>query len=109
MFRLNESNRFALCLQGVDLRRGIDGLCGCIRRMSLIPTGDVYVFVNKNRTTMKLVHWERGSFVIYYHCCPLKFLDLVIQYRFMFFCKNIIIMKCPKYQSENKVKNGIIK
>ena len=67
MFSLNESNRFVLCMQGVDLRKGIDGLCGCIRQLSLLPTsGDVYVFVNKNRNTMKLVHWERGGFVIYH-------------------------------------------
>jgi hypothetical protein len=24
------------------------------------------VFLNKSRTTMKLLHWERGGFVIYY-------------------------------------------
>ncbi|MDR1343725.1 MAG: transposase, partial [Tannerellaceae bacterium] len=28
--------------------------------------GDVYVFFNKSRTTMKLVHWERGGCVVYY-------------------------------------------
>ncbi len=38
-----------------------------IRYLSLNPTnGDVYVFLNKSRTTMKLLHWERGGFVIYY-------------------------------------------
>ncbi len=67
MFSLNESNRFVLCMQGVDLRKSIDGLCGCIGQLSLLPTsGDVYVFVNKNRNTMKLVHWERSGFVIYH-------------------------------------------
>jgi hypothetical protein len=25
-----------------------------------------YVFFNKSRTTMKLVHWERGGYVVYY-------------------------------------------
>lgn len=67
MFSLNEGNRFVVCLQGVDLRKGLDGLCGLIRYFSLNPTnGDVYVFLNKSRTTMKLLHWERGGFVIYY-------------------------------------------
>ncbi len=67
MFSLNEGNRFVVCLQGVDLRKGLDGLCGLIRYLSLSPTnGDVYVFLNKNRTTLKLVHWERGGFVVYY-------------------------------------------
>jgi hypothetical protein len=67
MFSLNGGNRFVVCLQGVDLRKGPDGLCGMIRYLSLSPTnGDVYVFLNKSRTTMKLLHWERGGFVIYY-------------------------------------------
>lgn len=67
MFSLNESNHFVVCVYGVDLRKGLNGLCGIIRYQSLTPTnGDVYVFFNKNRTTMKLVHWERGGFVVYY-------------------------------------------
>ena len=64
---MNESNRYVVCLQGVDLRKGLDGLYDLIRYLSLSPTnGDVYVFLNKNRTTMKVLHWERGGFVIYY-------------------------------------------
>ena len=67
MFSLNEDNRYLVCLQGVDLRKGVDGLCGVIRYLRLSPAnGDVYVFLNKNRTTMKLLHWERGGFAIYY-------------------------------------------
>ena len=31
MFSLNEGNRFVVWLQGVDLRKGLDGLCGLIR------------------------------------------------------------------------------
>ena len=67
MFSLNEGNRYVVCLNGVDLRKGLDGLCGLIRYLTLSPTNeDVYVFLNKSRTTMKLLHWERGGFVIYY-------------------------------------------
>lgn len=67
MFNLNEGNRYLVSRQGVDLRKGLDGLCGLIRYRSLNPaSGDVYVFLNKSRTTMKLLHWERGGFVIYY-------------------------------------------
>ena len=36
MFSLNEGNRYVVCLQGVDLRKGVDGLCGVIRYLSLI-------------------------------------------------------------------------
>ena len=54
-------------LQGVDLRKGMNALCEVIRYLSFNPTnGDVYVFLNNSRTTMKLVHWERRGFEIYY-------------------------------------------
>lgn len=67
MFSLNEGNRFIVCLHGIDLRKGVDGLCGIVRQLSLSPTnGDVYVFINRNRTVIKLLHWERGGYVIYY-------------------------------------------
>lgn len=67
MFSLSESNRFVVCVCGIDLRKGLDGLCGLIHYLSLSSTnGDVYIFFNKNRTTMKLVHWERGGYVVYY-------------------------------------------
>jgi hypothetical protein len=67
MFSLSESNRYAVCVTGVDLHKGLDGLCGLIHCLSLSSSnGDVYVFFNRSRTTMKLVHWERGGYVV---CC----------------------------------------
>ena len=38
MFSLNEDNRYVVCLQGVDLRKGIDGLYGLICYLPLSPT-----------------------------------------------------------------------
>ena len=50
-----------------DMRMGVNGMCGQVRKMGLEPAnGDVYVFVGKSRTTMKLLHWERGGYVMYY-------------------------------------------
>jgi hypothetical protein len=67
MFSLSESNRYVVCVSGVDLRKGLNGLCGLIHSQSFNSSnGDVYVFLNKSRTTMKLVHWERGGYVVYY-------------------------------------------
>lgn len=67
MFSLSESNRYVVFVTSVDLRKGLDGLCGLIRYLSLNSTnGDVYVFFNKSRTTMKFLHWERGGYVVYY-------------------------------------------
>ena len=42
-------------------------MCGQVRKVGLEPAnGDVYIFVGKSRTTMKLLHWERGGYVMYY-------------------------------------------
>ena len=31
------------------------------------PTsGEVFIFLNRSRTHIKLLHWERGGFVLYY-------------------------------------------
>lgn len=42
--------------------------CGQARRLGLDPTDDnVYnVFVGKSCKVMKLLHWERGGYVMYY-------------------------------------------
>ena len=68
MFSLNENNRFYLYTQCADLRKGFNMLMGIIRATSnLNPIdGSVYLFVNRQRTTLKLFHWERGGIVIYH-------------------------------------------
>lgn len=67
MFCLNENNIYHLYPQGVDMRKGIEGLCGVVRTCQYSPTNqDVYVFTNKSRTLLKMLHWERGGFVVYY-------------------------------------------
>lgn len=67
MFNLSESNLFMAYSCAVDLRKGIDPLSRIVRNSSLNPTdGSVYVFMNRTRTRMKLLHWERGGYVIFY-------------------------------------------
>lgn len=49
------------------MRKGIESLCGIVRANKSTPTdGSVYVFANRSRTLLKLLHWERGGYVIYY-------------------------------------------
>ena len=51
----------------VDLRKGVLPLCGLTQLLGNKPSdGNVYVFLNRSRTLMKLLHWERGGYVIYY-------------------------------------------
>lgn len=67
MFCLNENNIYHLYSQGIDMRKGVEGLCGIIRTYQFSPTNqEVYVFTNKSRTLIKMLHWERGGFVVYY-------------------------------------------
>jgi len=67
MFSLNETNHFMVYSIHVDLRKGVLPLCGLILSLGSKPSdGSVYVFFNRSRTLMKLLHWERGGYVIYY-------------------------------------------
>lgn len=67
MFNLNEDNRIVMAQHPSDMRIGINGMCGQVRKVGLDPTnGDVYIFVGKSRNIMKLLHWERGGYVMYY-------------------------------------------
>lgn len=50
------------------MRKSFNGLSGLVKNeLNREPTsGDVFVFLNRNRTHLKLLHWERGGFVLYY-------------------------------------------
>ena len=67
MFSLNDSMRYYLCVQPVSMRKGINALCGVVHdQMSCeIRNGDVFVFINKDRRLMKLLHAEDGGMVMY--------------------------------------------
>lgn len=67
MFNLNENNRIVMSQNPTDMRIGVNGMCGQVRGVGLDPTnGDVYIFVGKSRKIMKLLHWERGGYTMYY-------------------------------------------
>ncbi|MGZ0015428.1 IS66 family insertion sequence element accessory protein TnpB [Yeosuana sp. AK3] len=68
MFSLNSSNTYHFYRQNCDMRKSFNGLSGLVcNELGREPTsGDVFVFLNRNRTHLKLLHWERGGFVLYY-------------------------------------------
>lgn len=68
MFSLGNSEIYYLSRTATDMRKGFDALCGEVRRgMGRDPiSGEVFIFYNSKRTRMKLLHWERGGFVIYH-------------------------------------------
>ena len=67
MFNLNENNQFFISNAPTDMRVGVNAMCGKVRQAGGDPTdGKVYVFAGKTRKVMKLLHWERGGYVMYY-------------------------------------------
>lgn len=67
MFSLNENNRIVMARHPSDMRIGINGMCGQVRLVGLEPAnGDVYIFVGRSRNIMKILHWERGGYAMYY-------------------------------------------
>ncbi|GAA0725897.1 hypothetical protein GCM10009430_32240 [Aquimarina litoralis] len=68
MFGLTTTHRFYLCSKPADMRKGFNGLCGLIQNdLSTSPTdGSVYIFINKTRHKVKLLHWSGSSFIMYY-------------------------------------------
>lgn len=68
MFSLSSSHSYLFYSQPCDMRKSFDALSGLVRnQMQRDPTcGEVYVFVNRSRTCIKLLHWESGGFVLYY-------------------------------------------
>ncbi|WP_293926389.1 IS66 family insertion sequence element accessory protein TnpB [Sphingobacterium sp. UBA6320] len=68
MFALGSSHRFYLYDSHCDMRKSFDGLCGLIKSVMQrqATSGEVFVFLNLSRTHIKLLHWEKGGFVLYY-------------------------------------------
>jgi transposase len=67
MFNLEEGFRYWLYSEPTDMRKSYYTLSGLVNnRMGADPrNGDVYIFVNKRRNRVKLLHYETGGMVIY--------------------------------------------
>lgn len=50
------------------MRKSFDGLQGLVegKLKRRATSGEVFVFINKRRDRVKLLHWEAGGFVLYY-------------------------------------------
>lgn len=68
MFALSSALSFELYLPPTDMRKSFDSLCGLIlQELGQSPSdGTVYIFINKVRNKIKLLHWQSGGFVLYY-------------------------------------------
>ena len=68
MLSLGSSHSYYLYRAACDMRKSFDSLSGLVRNeLGRDPaSGEVFVFINKRRNSVKLLHWERGGFVLYY-------------------------------------------
>jgi len=68
MLAFNFQNRYFLCSEYVDMRNGFDGLAGIVRnRLGQNPlSGDIFIFINKSRTHIKLLYWDGDGFALFY-------------------------------------------
>lgn len=68
MFALGSTHCYHLYLPPTDMRKSFDSLCGLVMgELDREPNdGSVYIFINKVRNKVKLLHWQSGGFVLYY-------------------------------------------
>lgn len=68
MFALSSFHTYHFYPRPCDMRKSFNGLSGLVNNeLGKEPTGgDVFIFLNRNRTHLKLLHWEAGGFVLYY-------------------------------------------
>lgn len=68
MLTLDNNFTYEFYLYPTDMRKSFDSLCGIIQEeLNSNPTdGSVYLFVNKLRNKMKILHWRTGGFILYY-------------------------------------------
>jgi len=68
MFTLSYSHRFQLYSEPTDMRKSFDSLGGLVQNhLGQSPmNGEVFVFINKTRNKIKLLHWSGSGFVLYY-------------------------------------------
>lgn len=67
MFSLGIEMRYWLYSEPTDMRKSFHTLTGLVtnRIGADARNGDVYVFINKRRNRVKLLHYEKGGMVIY--------------------------------------------
>jgi transposase len=68
MLGLSSNLRYYLCSSTIDMRNGFDGLAGIVRNhLKNDPlSGDVFIFLNKTRTHIKLLYWDGDGFALFY-------------------------------------------
>ena len=104
MFSLERGFRYWLYSEPTDMRKSFHTLSGLVRnKMGSDPmNGDVYIFVNRRRNRIKLLHYERGGMVIYARMLDRGTLRMPISY------SRDVVMSSIRWDDLLKMAEGIM-
>lgn len=65
---ISGNTRLFVYAQPADMRKGFDGLSGLvINKLKQDPlSGDVFIFINRKQTLIKLLVWDQSGFAIWH-------------------------------------------
>jgi transposase len=68
LFGISGNARLFLYCMPADMRKGFDGLSGLVtNRLGQNPlSGDIFIFVNRTRTLIKILVWDQTGFAIWH-------------------------------------------
>lgn len=68
MLTLSAHLRIYLCTAPTDMRKSFDGLSGLVESVfeRKLLDGHLFLFLNRRRDRIKLLHWDRDGLVIWY-------------------------------------------
>ncbi len=74
---LTDSYKFYFCSSKIDMRKSFDGLCGVVEKHMHKRVEknkkEVFIFLNKSRTHLKMLLHENNGFTLIYRRQPLRF------------------------------------
>jgi transposase len=68
LLNISETRNYHLYIKETDMRKSFNSLCGIIKNElgKQVMNGDVFIFINKPRTHLKLLLWEKNGFTLFY-------------------------------------------